>query len=30
LKGGKRGQIEDMIQFCHDIVFIIVQFGRFI
>jgi hypothetical protein len=29
-KAGKRGQIEDMIQFCHDILFIIVQFGRFI
>jgi hypothetical protein len=25
-KAGKRGQIEDMIKLCHDILFIIVQF----
>jgi hypothetical protein len=29
-KAGKRGHIEDMIQLCHDILFIIVQFVRFI
>jgi hypothetical protein len=29
-KAGKRGQIEDTIQLCHDILFIIVQFRRFI